>query len=110
MSSTNTDGLPTLLGQDLEIAILDAPLSLFELLDAVSSDGDNQLFDICFDNENILERQRELEELFPSKELVTQILSTVEIDENESAEISRHACGKWIFQEPILYKSHAEYP
>lgn len=81
VSSTNTDGLPTLLGQDLEIAILDAPLSLFELLDAVSSDGDNQLFDICFDNENILERQRELEELFPSKELVTQILSTVEIDE-----------------------------
>ncbi len=77
ISSTNTDGLPALLGEDVEIAILDAPLSLYELLDAVSCDGENQLFDLCFNAESVYERQRELEELFPSKELVMQIISAV---------------------------------
>lgn len=77
ISSTNTDGLPTLLGQDTEIAVLDAPLTLFELLDAVSCDGDNQLFDLCFSGDDVNERQKELEELFPSKEFVAEIVSTI---------------------------------
>ncbi len=81
ISSTNTDGLPTLLGQDIEIAILDAPLSLFELLDAVSSDGNSQLFDLCFGNESVYERQSELEELFPSQELVAEVISAIGTNE-----------------------------
>ncbi|HBT25226.1 MAG TPA: single-stranded-DNA-specific exonuclease RecJ [Pseudothermotoga sp.] len=74
VSSTNTDGLPTLLGQETEIAILDAPLTLFEILDAISYNCNDQLLDLCFTEENVVERENELNELFPSRSVLREII------------------------------------
>ncbi len=104
ISSTNTDGLPALLGQDVEIAVLDAPLSLFELLDAVSCDGDNQLFDLCFKSESIYERQNELEELFPSKEFVNEIISDVGNGEMNQEEFLNMLVQQGRFKNPSYAK------
>ncbi len=77
ISSTNTDGLPTMLGQEAEIAIIDAPFTLFEILDVLSTDGDNQLLDLCFTSESVKEREADLEELFPSEKILDEILTKI---------------------------------
>ncbi len=71
---TNTDGIPAMLWQDVEIAVGDVPLSLFEILDSLSLDGTSQVIDLCFDTKDIEVRKEELKELFPNHEKVEQVL------------------------------------
>ncbi len=74
LCTTNTDGIPSMLWQDVEMAIGDVPLTLFEILDSLSFDGTSQIIDLCFDTKDIQAREEELKELFPTHEKLEQVL------------------------------------
>lgn len=77
LCSTNTDGVPGLLGEEAQIVVSDSPLTLFELLDAVSFEGVFQILSLNFTQEDVFKRKAEIEELFPSIEVISDILHEV---------------------------------
>ncbi len=68
--TSNNDGLPTHVKGD--IFFYDFPLSLFEIEDLLRRKA---VINLCYSEENYLQRKRELELLFPSEETVEEILS-----------------------------------
>ncbi|WP_448521998.1 single-stranded-DNA-specific exonuclease RecJ [Pseudothermotoga sp.] len=74
LSSTNTDGIPNLLGEEAQISISDSPLTLFELLDAVSFDGTFQILNLSFTQDDVVKRKLEIEELFPDTDSIERIV------------------------------------
>ncbi|MCS7174419.1 single-stranded-DNA-specific exonuclease RecJ [Pseudothermotoga sp.] len=74
LSSTNTDGLPNILGEEAQIIMADSPLTLFEILDAVPFEGTFQLLSLNFTESDVSKRKHEIEELFPNLEFVGNLL------------------------------------
>ena len=68
--STNTDGLPSILGED-EVYLLDFPLTSLEIIDAIQRSG--MILNLAYSEEDILKREKGLEDLFPRKERIEEI-------------------------------------
>ena len=77
LSSTNTDGIPNLLGEEAQITVSDSPLTLFELLDAVSFDGTFQILNLTFSRDDVVRRKLEIEELFPDVDFIEKIVREI---------------------------------
>lgn len=78
LSSTNTDGLPNILGEEAQIAIADSPLTLFEILDVVPFENTFQLLSLNFSNSDVIKRKHEIEELFPDFEFISKLLQILD--------------------------------
>lgn len=66
ISSTNTDGLPSLFG-NAEVRLFDFPYTISELIDAVSGEG-NVLLQLNYSSQDVQTKRKALKKLFPSDE------------------------------------------
>ncbi|ONN27639.1 single-stranded DNA exonuclease RecJ [Thermosipho affectus] len=66
VSSTNSDGLPSMLENGAEVRIFDFPLSIKELIDAVSGDS-YVILQLYYNSEDALKRKNHLLKIFPDK-------------------------------------------
>lgn len=64
VSSTNSDGLPSMLPNGSEIRLFDFPLSVKELIDAVSGDS-YTILQLYYNEEDAKKRMEHLKKLFP---------------------------------------------
>ncbi|ABR30173.1 single-stranded DNA exonuclease RecJ [Thermosipho melanesiensis] len=85
VSSTNSDGLPSMLENGAEVRLFDFPLSIKELIDAVSGDS-YVILQLFYNQDDAKKRKEHLLKIFPDKRVVENAISKfydLKIDNNE---------------------------
>ncbi|SHH29181.1 single-stranded-DNA-specific exonuclease RecJ [Thermosipho atlanticus] len=89
--STNSDGLPSMLQNGVEIRLYDFPLTIKELIDAVSGDS-YSILQLFYNKEDAQRRLRHLRNIFPDEKTVKEVLQVIEskniIDEETIRKLS----------------------
>ena len=99
--STNTDGLPTLLGTDVEIALIDVPLTLFEILDIFSLQESGHVLELCYDQREVSAKRNELRLLFPTEDQIAKLAFEIKVKDSLSVRE---------FTEYLLQEGHIKSP
>lgn len=77
VSSTNSDGLPSMLQNGVEIRLFDFPLTIKELIDAVSGDS-YSILQLFYNRKDAQKRLEHLKDIFPDSKKVEKVLNEIE--------------------------------
>jgi single-stranded-DNA-specific exonuclease len=77
VSSTNSDGLPSMLQNGVEIRLFDFPLTIKELIDAVSGDS-YSILQLFYNKNDAKKRLEHLKDIFPDSSKVEKVLNEIE--------------------------------
>ncbi|MDN5324425.1 MAG: single-stranded-DNA-specific exonuclease [Thermosipho sp. (in: thermotogales)] len=85
VSSTNSDGLPSMLQNGVEIRLFDFPLTIKELIDAVSGES-YSILQLFYNRKDAQQRLKHLYDIFPDSKKVEKILNEIEVHGKEISE------------------------
>ncbi|QTA37180.1 single-stranded-DNA-specific exonuclease RecJ [Thermosipho ferrireducens] len=74
--STNTDGLPSMLQDGVEIKLYDFPLTVKELIDAVAGSS-YSILQLFYNKEDVNQRLNHLQKIFPSNEKLKTLFENI---------------------------------
>ncbi|MBO8160886.1 MAG: single-stranded-DNA-specific exonuclease RecJ [Thermosipho sp. (in: Bacteria)] len=80
VSSTNSDGLPSMLQNGAEIRLYDFPLTVKELIDAVSGDS-YSILQLFYNKKDAFQRLKHLRNIFPDSDKVNEIINLISDNE-----------------------------